>query len=254
MSGPHIEYGHEWIEQSVPLVAIVKHQPFQIRKKLDASAVKRYAEMTRAGMTAPPIKLALIGDVHYLLDGWHRMAAGAMAVDFIDTDSVVAHVAVMDEKEARWVAAHANTVHGVPLKTGEKRGLLGAFIKSGRHKKPRGAVMSYREMAAEIGKPHTTIRGWIQKDFPTLFKRLGSERVGNLSPGLPPGTFVSLDEERISQANEAAQTLRQIGSVLTSAEARDALITILRETLEVMQSSRPAVTTRRRKVNADRDF
>ena len=169
-----------WDEQFVPLAAIIKHQPFQVRKALDKAAVRRYGEMTRAGKVAPPIKVALIRGSHYLLDGWHRMAAGALTTA---GDDVLALVASMTDKQAMWEAANANTAHGVPLKAAEIRGLFRAFIRSGQHRKAKGKPMSYREMQAALGKPHTTLRNWVRADFPKLFEcrkglesRLGQAR------------------------------------------------------------------------------
>lgn len=234
MTASHAHGEPQWAEKYVPLGTIIKHKPFQIRKRLDAGAIRRYREMTTAGMVAPPIKVALIRGRHYLLDGWHRMEAGALTTA---GDDVWALVAPMTDKQARWVAADANTGHGVPLKAGEIRGLFGAFIKSGRNKKADGTLMSYRELGAALGKPHTTIRNWVERDFPVLFRSLAADGIGNVSPAMPPSTWVSLDDERIGQAHEAARTLQQIGDVLTTAEARGDLMLILQRTLRALQDS-----------------
>lgn len=234
MTAPKTSVGYTWAEQYVPLDSIIKHRPFQIRKKLDAVAVRRYGEMTRAGKVAPPIKVGLIDGRRYLLDGWHRMEAGALTMD---GDNVLVLIADMTDKQARWVAADANTGHGVPLKPAEMRGLMGAFIKSGQNKLANGAPMSYREMGEALGKPHTTIRNWVKQDFPRLFRKLGTDRHGNLSPGMPPSAFTSLDQERINQAHEAARTLQQIGDVLTTAESRGDLMLILEATLQALKDS-----------------
>lgn len=234
MTASHAHGEPEWAEKFVPLGAIIKHKPFQIRKRLDAGAIRRYREMTAAGMVAPPIKVALIRGGHYLLDGWHRMEAGALTTA---GDDVWALVAPMTDKQARWVAADANTGHGVPLKASEIRGLFGAFIRSGQHKKADGTLMSYRELGAALGKPHTTIRNWVERDFPALFRSLAADGIGNPSPGLPGSTRLSLDDERIGQAHEAARTLQQIGDILTTAEARGDLMLILQGTLQALQDS-----------------
>jgi hypothetical protein len=223
-----------WVDEYVPLDAIHKHQPFQVRTRLDARAVKQYRAMSQAGSAAPPIKLGLIGTTYYLLDGWHRMEAGA----FVRAgDSVLALVAPMTHKQAQWVAADANRIHGVKLKGSELRAVFRAFIKSGQHKKAKGELMSYREMGAELGRPHTTIRNWVRDDFPRLFESLGSEGIGNLSPGVPPVAVRTLDEERIDQAHEAARTLWQIGDVLDTADARGELMLILRKTIQTLEAS-----------------
>ena len=208
MTAPQSNDGHAWTEAYIPLASIIKHPPFQIRKGLDASAVRRYAELTAAGRVAPLIEVALIGSAHYLLSGWHRMEAGALTTTA--DDQVLVRIAAMTSSQALWHAAQANEAHGVPLKTSERRRHFSAFIKSGKHKLAKGRLMSYREMGVALAKPHTTIRNWVREDFPRLFRSIG-EGSGNPSPGLPPHGRVSLDQERISQAHEAARTLQQIG-------------------------------------------
>ena len=223
---------HEWAERYIPLASIVKHPPFQMRKGLDASAIRRYAEMTAAGRVAPLIEVALIGSAHYLLSGWHRMEAGALTMTA--DDQVLVRIAAMTSNQALWHAAQANEDHGVQLKASERRRVFRAFIKSGQHKSPKGRLMSYREMGVALTKPHTTIRTWVQKDFPKLFRSIGGGS-GNPSPGLPQSGRVSLDQERISQAHEAARTLQQIADVLTTAEARGELVRVLEAALRSLQ-------------------
>ena len=228
-----------WDEQFVPIDAIIKHPPFQIRKALDKAAVRRYGEMTRAGQVAPPIKVALIRGSYYLLDGWHRMAAGAFTTA---GDDVLALVASMTDKQAMWEAANANTLHGVQLKTSEMRGLFRAFIRSGQHMQAKGQSMSYREMQAALGKPHTTLRNWVKADFPRLFERLRADDVGNPSPIGRNDDVLSLDQERIAQAKEAARTIQQISDVLTTADARGDLVVILETTLRKLRESGAAIS------------
>lgn len=234
MTVPTAGFEPKWSEQYIPLVSIIKHKPFQVRKGLDVAAIRRYAEMTAAGRVAPLIEVALIGTTHYLLSGWHRMEAGAMTMT--PDDQVLVRIAAMTSNQALWYSAQANESHGVPLKASERRRFFGSFIKSGQHKLPKGRLMSYREMGVALAKPHTTIRNWVREDFPRLFRSIG-EGNGNPSPGLPPSGRVSLDQERIRQAREAARTLQQIGDVLTTAEARGDLMLILEETLRSLQAS-----------------
>jgi hypothetical protein len=231
----HPGFEPKWSEQFIPLESIIKHKPFQMRKALDAAAVRRCVEMTAAGRVAPLIEVARIGSAHYLLSGWHRMEAGALTMTA--DDRVLVRIAAMTSNQALWIAAKANEDHGVQLKASDRRRFFSAFIKSGQHKLPKGGLMTYREMGIAVAKPHTTIRNWVKQDFPRLFRTLQAEGTGNLSPGMPPSGRVSLDEERISQAHEAARTLQQIGDVLTTAEARGDLMRILQETLASLQGS-----------------
>lgn len=92
-----------------------------------------------------------------------------------------------------------------------------------------------------MGRPHTTIRGWIKADFPRLFKKLGDAGTGNASPIGRNDDFVSLDQQRIAEAQEAARTLQQIADVLTTADARGELVAILEGTLHQLRQSGKAI-------------
>lgn len=94
--------------------------------------------------------------------------------------------------------------------------------------------MSYRAMGDALGKPHTTIRSWVKADFPRLFHKL-AEGSGNHSPEQPANAVVSLDQERIKQAHEAARTLQQTADVLTTAEARGELVRVLEGALRSLR-------------------
>lgn len=159
-SAPSSAANPEWSEEWVPLPAIIKHAPWQVRVKLDDRAVRRYAEMTRAGNEPPPIKVGRVKGRRYLVDGWHRMEAGALQISssIDDDETVKALVADLTQAQAIWEAARANLGHGVQYKSKDLHGVFKAFIKSKQHVKPGGGIMSYREIAPIIGKPHTTIR------------------------------------------------------------------------------------------------
>jgi hypothetical protein len=223
-----------WARRYIPAADIIKHAPFQVRKALDKGAVRRYREMTRAGSPPPPIRLALVKGVHYLIDGWHRLEAGAVITEPI-TGGVLADVAVMTEHQARWEAADANSSHGVPLKPGEQRGRFKAFIVSRQHHMARDRLMSYRDIGEALGKPHTTIRNWVERDYPDLFRRMQGEGGSNPTPGAPPSNYMSLDAERLAEAQGAARTLQQVAGMLLTAAARGDLVGILEGTLKALK-------------------
>lgn len=68
----------QWREEWVRLDTIIQHSPLQVRNKLDNKAVRQYHDWTKAGREPPPIRLGLVNGRVYLVDGWHRMAAGAL--------------------------------------------------------------------------------------------------------------------------------------------------------------------------------
>lgn len=211
-----------WCEEWVPLGKIIKHGPLQVRRKLDAAAVKRYAEMTRAGSEPPPIKVGRVGGSLYLVDGWHRMEAGALQVSAgIDGEEVRVLLAEMSRQEAIWEAAQANLTHGVQYKGRELHEVFKAFIKAKQHVKADGSTMSYREIAPIIGKPHTTIRSWMLKYFPKLAADMGGMVYGNTEaePAAPP----SIEEEHKAAALQALQDVSQRLEMITP-EARWELV------------------------------
>lgn len=217
--------GPEWREEWIPLGSIVRLEDLQVRQRLDPRAVHRYAERTTAGHLPPPIKVARVatsgGPVLYLVDGWHRMEAGALqhGGEFDNPGEVLALVADLSEADSRWEAAGANMDHGVPLKPSEYRAVLKAFIRAGKHKHKGGRLMSYREIGEAIGKPHTTIRNWILKDFPRLAAQLGGGEHGNSQAGQPDRNIEPLAEALCRQALEAAQGILQ-GATAMSPEGR----------------------------------
>lgn len=208
-----------WTEDTVPLDDIIKHAPWQVRAKLDDKAIMRYADMTRAGRVPPPIKVARVKGKLYLVDGWHRMAAGALQVSrgLGSGQEVTALVADMTQAEALWEAAQANMGHGVPLKAKDLHAVFKAFVRAKKHVKPNGVLMSYREIAPHIGKPHTTIRHWMLRYFPAVAAQMGGAENGNPEASQPP--MPDPVEEHKAQALEGLLNLTQRLDLLTP-EAR----------------------------------
>lgn len=204
-----------WVEDYVPLDDIIRHAPWQVRAKLDDKAITRYADMTRAGRIPPPIKVARIGGKLYLVDGWHRMAAGALQCSkgLGPGYEVAVLVANLTEAEAMWEAARANMGHGVPLKSRDLHAVFKAFINAKNHVKPNGTMMSYREIAPEIGKPHTTIRSWMLRYFPATAAKMGGMENGNADAGSPP--LPDPVEEHKAEALEGLRNVTQRLDLLT---------------------------------------
>jgi hypothetical protein len=227
-----------WSEESVLLKDIIQHGPLQVRHRLDKAAVKRYSDMTKAGSSPPPIKVGKVGDKLYLVDGWHRLEAGAVEQGF-GFDTVMALVKEMTEDEVRWEAAKANLGHGVPLKTREYRNVFRAFIRAKQHHKGRGRFLSYREMAAAlgVGVGHTTLRNWTLTDFPSLARALGGEQEGNQAATQPQVEGLTLEEEHILEAHKALEQLSKHATSFGSPTERWKLLAGLRATAAALESA-----------------
>lgn len=169
----------QWTEEWLSPDDVVRTQALQVRRKLNPTAVRQYRDMTRAGSAPPLIKVATVtmqGTTrHYLVDGWHRWEAGALVLDGDGPAALVRVLtAPMTWAEAAWVAAAANLNHGVQLKRSEMVEVFKAYVRAGKHR-TRGGYRSYREMAAELGTPKSTLARWMHKHFRNIAVRMGAE-------------------------------------------------------------------------------
>lgn len=226
----------QWREEWIQLGAIIPHGPLQVRNKLNSQAVRQYHDWTRAGRQPPPIKVGRVKDRLYLVDGWHRMEAGALVTRVGDMppgggfsmadapEEVRALVADMTERQVRWEAAKANMGHGVPLKPVDYRNAFKAFIAAKEHVKPSGEYMSLREMGAVFGKGHTTVYHWVKKHCPAILAKLSDGTHGNPEGGTGRLETLSLHEEHEREATRLLQETLKHARALESPEARWCLL------------------------------
>ncbi|MFL1387825.1 ParB N-terminal domain-containing protein [Pseudomonas tritici] len=172
----------------VTIAQLCRSKDFQVRAKLCSHTVQRYATAIKAGQELPPLQVALVDGVPCLVDGYHR----AEALEYLGYVEAEAVITETTRHEAQWMAATANLTHGLPLKTRELRQVFRVYIRTGRHKKGRGRLKSYREIAQDLGRPHTTIRLWMEKDFKKLFNEYGDANRrargdDSVRPPPPPG-------------------------------------------------------------------
>jgi hypothetical protein len=152
--------------ETIEISSIIREKKYQVRNKLDDSTVRKYSLVLLAGHTLPPILIAKVGNALYLVDGWHRVKAN----EKIGCSAVQAEIVETTELKVGWLAAVANTTHGLPLKSSEMRKVFRAYIKAGEYiegRKPK----SYREIARDLGglKSPKTIWHWMKADFPRRF-------------------------------------------------------------------------------------
>lgn len=215
-------------ETLVDIADIVTRADWQVRGRIDEATVRSYAGIMRGGGAMPPVSIARIEGALYLVDGWHRLEAAKLNGE--------ASVSDMSEKEARWAAAQANLTHGLPLKPRELRTVFKAYVGSGRH---RDGVRfrSYREIAGDLANRvgHTTVRNWMQRDFPSVFTAMGgydpiAEAGG---PRDAPPVITPLDRAKASLDQAAAEARR------LSPEDRKALLDHLRDVEKLVAEATP---------------
>lgn len=183
------------------IAALVVLPEMQLRAKTDPGTIKRYAQAMRSGVEFPPILAADLDGAFILVDGFHRVAA-MQSLGIRQTPADVRPVSTLED--ARWLAARANLTHGLPLKAGERREVFRAYVRASQHRRggKRGALKSYRDMAADLGgMAHTTLRNWTKRDFPSVFRALGGD------DGPAPGGLPDTEPSGQIFAREASEAL-----------------------------------------------
>lgn len=220
----------------VPLSCIVKDPELQVRKRNSLPTMKKYAESMDAGCVFPPVQLAAVDGVLVLLDGWHRVGAK----EILDEDSVVAVVSPMTYDEAKWAAAKANLQHGLSLTDTEVLDAFRAFVEAKAYRTGH-TWLSYRQIAQEFGRAPATIRTWMQRHFPKIFKKY-QDRASNKgvkeewsgASSRKKKEANSLAKKVIQEAQVAMSNARKLGKTLAP-EALGNLIEALQDTVEALK-------------------
>lgn len=220
---------------TLPLEAVILDDSLQVRAKLDEGTVKRYAAAYDNDEEMPPVRVGRRGDGYILLDGWHRYKA-LQSIGASDLEAEILEGLEWDDM--RWEAAKANLKHGLPLKIQEIREVFRSYVKAGKYRKGR-SLKSYREIAKDLGglRQHTTIRNWMQKDFPRIAKQFGGGHYGQGGDhkhyGCDPDyRFASQVEERLYDA------VASFKAISDPAYKKD-LLELAEKTLSAMKAEGP---------------
>jgi hypothetical protein len=165
-------------EMHLEIAKIVRDDRYQNRKQTDSRLVERYAAKMKDGETFPPLTVAKVAGVLYLIEGFHRLAAIEKLPDgSAEFSPPTANAIVIEctEAEAAGLAAESNLRHGQPLKPRDANKVFELYMKAGKYKNARGGYKSYRTIANEIGgmKSHVTVRKWMKKDHREIARAMG---------------------------------------------------------------------------------
>lgn len=197
-------------EHLVPIKDIVLRDDWQVRGKLLSWLVAKYAVVMASGTEMPPLTLARINGALVLVDGWHRLAA---AKQLRRTD-VVATIEDMNEKEAEWAAALANTTHGQPLRREERFKVFQRYMDEKRYLvSPRGQrVKTTTEMVKDLNGLYSRsgVHKLIRDNYPNVASRMSrgsGERRG------PPVDLSTGQDDAPTFRREAGFHVQQILAV-----------------------------------------
>lgn len=221
----------ELLVEEVPLADIVVDKELQSRSsKLDEAQVKRYSIAMAQDDEFPPICLARINSVLFVIDGFHRVEAARIN----GKSNISAVIRVMTREDAKWEGGKQNLQHGLPLKSKDKLPMFKAYIAAGGHrKKRRGAFKTYREMASNFHGhlAASTVLKWMRKHYPSIYSAIGQREFN----GTKEAIVADHGELYYGEAMEGIATARRLSPALTSPERRYELIQAMEETVVEMK-------------------
>ena len=220
----------------IPLHQLVADREFQVRDDLDPRTVKRYADAMRDGTEFPPIEVAVIDGLPYIVDGFHRFEATSQN----GWREILANVRQMTRAEASQIAATANLTHGLKLKDREvaraKRKMLAAYLAQGKHlRRTAGGTFakSYREIARDFSGliSKSSVQRMIRDHHPGVYRRY----FGQEEPQVHPSEDAVEDRKEMDALQEAQSRLQQVeayANAIRSPALRGDFIRSFEEALE----------------------
>ena len=111
--------------KSIPIARIRRDRDVQARAGLNPATVSEYAEALQSGATLPPVDVFHDGEIHWLADGFHRVAAAEQA----GLTEVEADVRQGGRRDAILHACGANATHGLRRTNADKRRAVETLLR-----------------------------------------------------------------------------------------------------------------------------
>lgn len=220
---------------SVAVGDLVLDDAYQVRDHLDQSAIRRYADMMRAGADFPAIKVAKVQGAAVVIDGWHRVSAAKL----IGRPELPAVIVDREERELAWLATEANIAHGVPLKRAEIRNAFRAYVRAGRHRGANRRVKSSREIAKDLFglTTHTTVMAWMKSDFHSIWREMsGASDEPKADGGLPD---VDPEERRMEAIRTSVREITAHARGVSDQASRGEILELIQAALMEVREAAP---------------
>ena len=199
---------------------IIRPEVFQVRlDELRKDVVRDYMSAYQRGDSMPPVRVADLKGVYYLIDGFHRMEA----LRWLHREEVAAEIIpVKNEKEARWLAVKFNSIHGLRLTGKDRAKAFDIFIKAKGHlvDGKKGCFKSLRDMEKDFKLcSHVTIGNYLKKHYPSIYYSLNvhtpedEEGNGKEFPGEKPTYNFSREQSLLNFLREVYQEVPTLGAV-----------------------------------------
>jgi hypothetical protein len=192
----------------IPLAKLRTDGGTQPRDHLDPEVVEEYRASYEAKRQLPPLVTVFDGKVHWLVDGFHRLAA----LQALGTKTAEVEVHRGTQVDAIWIAAGANQAHGLRRTREDKQRAISMALESAAKMSPQP---SSRQIADHVGVDHKTIE---------KYRTSGGSGAGNWGiPQLKGGEAPSGPEVRVGQDGKSRPVGRRTEGpgVSEPAEAED---------------------------------
>ena len=254
------DFGEEDVLSPVTLqLKDIKIEPevFQIRLKMRKDVVKAYKVAYGLGADMPPVTVADLKGVYYLVDGFHRVGA---LIQLQKEHVTACVIPVKNVEEARWIAVKLNSIHGLRLTGKEKIMAFDAYIKAERYLKKgrKRRYKSMREIAEELGFwSHVTVRNRLMSSYNPIYQKM------NIKPSqdnpVPPSNFIretdnlSLDDIALGYLQDVYDQLHVLGEE-GRRKAKETALEILKRIDEINTQGEAWVYPKHEKMEENEDF
>jgi AraC-like DNA-binding protein len=149
----------------VPITSIQKEPRATNGIALNPGRVAAFSDLMRAGAMFPPIKVWRDGDIYWLSDGLHTLAAAEQA----GMTDPPCEVCLGTFSDAQWDSYGSNRIHASPHSPAEMRNFLALALQH-----PIAATLSDAQIASHLGVATSFVRYWK--------KRLPPKGAGHAAP------------------------------------------------------------------------
>lgn len=133
------------------LAKIRKDGGTQGRVALDTSVIAEYAELMKANVKFPPLRVWFDGNDYWLTDGFQRLSAAAR----VGLKEFAAEVFYGSLEDAKWDSFGANKHHGLRRTGADVRAIVRQALKHSRCN-----LLSTNQISRHLGIPEATLRRW----------------------------------------------------------------------------------------------
>ena len=160
---------------AVRLETLILDREIQPRRRLDPHKIDEYADHYAARVEFPPIAVFTDDSAYYVADGFHRTHAASKA----GLETITAAVHEGTKRDALLYACAANSTHGLPLTSDDKRRVVTRLLED-----PEWRQWSDNAIAKHCGVSHpfvATVRGSLETDSSETQPRTYTTRHGTVA-------------------------------------------------------------------------